>query len=90
MIIVNRTSAIDGSPPYDGGVYMWLLGGHRTSIITTTPSGETSNSGSFVYVPSINGYVWVNATYNSGSQTYTNNLTAGNFSFALTRTNNLG
>ena len=91
MIIVNRTSAIGGDPPYDppydGGVYMWLLGGHRTSIITTTPSGETSNSGSFVYVPSINGYVWVNATYSNGSYT---NLTEGNFSFALTRTNNLG
>jgi hypothetical protein len=85
MIIVNRTSEIIGNPPYDGGVYMWFLGGHTAAINPWTSTGETSNSGTFLYEPSISGYVWVNAQYDG---TNFNSLDAGNYSFALTRTHN--
>ena len=88
MIIVNRTTSISSDPPYDGGVYVWLLGGNRTAIIPWTSSGETSNSGSFLYEPSISGYVWINAVYDGN--TYLYDVPAGNYSFALTRTHNLG
>jgi hypothetical protein len=87
VIIVNRTTTISGDPNYYGGVYMWFLGGHTAAINPWSSTGETSNSGSFLYVSSINGYVWVNAQYDG---TNFNSLDAGNYSFALTRTHNLG
>jgi hypothetical protein len=68
---------------------MWFLGGHTAAINPWTSTGETSNSGSFLYVSSISGYVWVNATYDSNGD-YVGNLPEGNYSFALIRTNNLG
>jgi hypothetical protein len=86
MVIVNRTTEITAELYY-GGVYMWFLGGHTANMNPWSSTGETSNSGSFVYDSTINGYVWVNATYDGSSYI---GLTAGNFSFALTRTGATG
>jgi O-glycosyl hydrolase len=83
MVIVDRSGYTD----FNGCVYTWLLGGQTASMNPWTSSGDTYNSGTFLYDSANNGYVWINVL---NEPPYNTNLPAGDVRFALTRTGATG